>query len=135
MVIVPPPRAGDAANDQFRPLHWVLTKYGRAVAVPDGRVEVAGSGGSWKVIHHRNGVRPAVLVRGVPYRDALEFAEGYARSSGAGRLADPTAAWRRRPATEGQLAVLRRRRSRIWPDMTAGEASDLITSGTGGGDD
>jgi superfamily II DNA or RNA helicase len=45
----------------------------------------------------------------------------------AAQLLDPNAAWRSRPATEGQEKVLRRKK--MWRDgMTRGEASQLLTS-------
>ncbi len=112
----------------FIPLHWVLTKHGRAVAIPGGRIALEGTADYWRCVLYSPDHEPIPLVSVVPYRYAKEAAEDYILSIGAEKFADPSAAWRRRPATAQQRAVLRRRRIRIWRDMTAGEASDRITS-------
>jgi hypothetical protein len=71
--------------------------------------------------------------RDLPLEYAQGIAEDRARLMGGSRLADPHAAWRRRPASAKQLDVLRR-----WGllggrvDLTAGEASDLISAGRRG---
>ena len=74
----------------------------------------------------------AVLGRHLPLGYAQGVAEDRARQMGAERIADPGAAWRRRPASEKQLAVLYRRCIRVARDITAGEASDLIAAGRRG---
>ena len=58
--------------------------------------------------------------------------EDRARQMGAARLVDPGAAWRWKPASEKQRAVLYRRGIRAAHDITAGEASDMIAAGRRG---
>lgn len=59
---------------------------------------------------------------------ALQLAEAFVSSerSSALRLKDKDAGWKKRPASEKQLALLRRRRIPFRPNLTMGEASSLI---------
>jgi hypothetical protein len=45
------------------------------------------------------------------------------------QLVNPNAAWRSRPASEKQSAVLRRWGISVSPGLTAGESSDRISAG------
>ena len=62
---------------------------------------------------------------------SLEYAQGvgedYARSLLKNVFADPCAAWRKKPATTAQIAMLHKFRIHTSGFMTAGEASDLIS--------
>ena len=66
------------------------------------------------------------------YRDlTLEYAQGvaedYVRAAGAWGLVDPGASWRRVPASEKQLELLRKMKVVTRPGLTKGEASDLLS--------
>jgi len=63
-----------------------------------------------------------------PWTYALGVAEDYARRQQAGVLVDPSAAWRRQPPTDKQLALLRKWRVALPPDLTRGAAADLLTA-------
>jgi hypothetical protein len=113
-----------------RPLHWVEDASGRFVlAVSDGRITLEQRPRGWTATLSRYNASPVVIARELPLEYAQGVAEDRARQMGASYLADPNAAWRRRPASEKQLGVLRRRGAYITPGMTAGEASDLISAG------
>jgi hypothetical protein len=116
-----------------RPLHWVESASGRFVLPIDGgRITLEERPRGWVASVARYNASPVVIARDLPLAYAQGVAEDRARQMGASNLADPNAAWRRRPASEKQLGVLRRRGAYITPDMTAGEASDLISAGRRG---
>jgi len=116
-----------------RTLHWVQASPDRFVlAIPDGRVALEQGARGWTATLERYDAAPSVLGRELPLDYAQGVAEDRVRALGALHLVDPDAAWRRRPASEKQLAVLARRRVRTWPEITAGEASDLIAGGMRG---
>lgn len=69
------------------------------------------------------------VAQGVPgAAEALRMAEAYVEQerSSASRLKDRSAPWMRRPASEKQLALLRKFHAPVKPGLTAGEASQLI---------
>lgn len=110
-----------------RPLHWVHAEGGRFLLqlgqgetlqlVPDGEV--------WAVLRvDKEGYQ--VLRRGLDLGYAQGFAEDYARNNGDRWLLDPEASWRNKPASDRQLDALRRQRIRVGPEITRGEASDLL---------
>jgi hypothetical protein len=116
-----------------RPLHWVEAGAGRFVLpIPDGRVALEQGVRGWTAMLERYNAAPAVLGRDLPLGYAQGVAEDRVRNLGALHLVDPSAPWRRRPASEKQLGVLQRRGIRIRPELTAGEASDLIAAGMRG---
>jgi hypothetical protein len=69
---------------------------------------------------------PRLLGRGLDVGYAQGMAEDWVRQVRAERLTDRSAAWRSRPATDRQVAALRRRGIAVRPDLTAGEASTLL---------
>src|SRR5205085_1981419 len=61
-------------------------------------------------------------------QEALRLAEGYVQADRrvVVRLTSADASWRGTPASEKQIAMLRRRKIPIKPGLTKGEASGLI---------
>jgi hypothetical protein len=74
------------------------------------------------------------LISGVSLSLAQGTAEDHIRRIGVGVLVDPNAPWRRSqfPPTARQLAVLHRNRVPLPPNLTRGEASDLIARSIAG---
>ena len=70
--------------------------------------------------------RHQILARDIDLGYAHGIAEDHVRALGARRLADPRAAWRRKPISDAQAGVLRRLGIPIPDRATKGEASDLI---------
>jgi hypothetical protein len=64
-------------------------------------------GERWRVIV-RNRTEVRELAKALPLDYAQGTAEDFARQVGAGALVDPAAPWRSAPATDRQLAALRR---------------------------
>ncbi|WP_018086878.1 DEAD/DEAH box helicase [Desulfurispora thermophila] len=62
----------------------------------------------------------------LPLEYAQGIAEDWARANITLQFADKKSPWRKQPASYKQLTLLGRMGIRIWPGMTAGEASDLI---------
>jgi ATP-dependent helicase IRC3 len=113
-----------------RPVHWVDAGGGRFVlATGQGSVVLVprdGAGDRWDVVQTAPGAPPALLAGDLPLGYAQGVAEDRARALGAGVLVDPAARWRSRPASDNQLAALRRMRVPVPPGLTRGAASDLI---------
>jgi len=116
-----------------RPLHWVQAGPDRFVlTVPAGQIQLEQGRRGWSAVISPYGDQPVVIGSDLPLEYVQGVAEDRARRLGAERLVDPTAPWRRRPASDKQLAVLSRRSLRLRPGLTAGEASDLIAAGRRG---
>lgn len=102
---------------------FVLSLGGGSQIVLEPRTE------GWAVLEQRQGdQRARIKAFGLPLDYAQGAGEDLARSRGAAHLVDREAPWRQRPASEKQIAVLRRWRVGIRPGLTAGEASDQIAS-------
>lgn len=74
-------------------------------------------------------VRQRTLVAGVDTAiQAADFAEKFVKAErgSVNRLVDRKASWRRDPASERQKSALRYRRITFRPDITKGEAADLL---------
>ena len=83
----------------------------------------------WAVLERGQGGQSGrVVASGLPLDYAQGAGEDLARSRGAAGLVDREASWRQRPASEKQLATLRRWRRPVFPGLTAGEASDQISA-------
>jgi superfamily II DNA or RNA helicase len=116
-----------------RPLHWIaagpgcfLLSLGEA-----GSLVLEQQDARWRVVvRERSGAR--VLADALPLDYAQGTAEDYARRSGAGAFVDPNAAWRSAPATDRQIAALRRWQIPSRADLTKGAASDLLTAAVSG---
>lgn len=111
----------------FRKMTWVQLAGGRwTLPLPDGRLELAPQADGWSVDRLMNGQRPVRLAEGVTLEWGQGIAEEQVRSEKAEWLTDPERPWRRRPASGKQRQILER--EGLWrSDMTAGEASDLLT--------
>ena len=101
------------------------------LAVGTGEITLERTERGWDAITRLRGDAPCWIGRDLPLEYAQGVAEDQARRIGASTLVNPNAAWRRRPATGKQLAVLRYRGMRIGRRLSAGEASDLLTAGRG----
>lgn len=131
--VAPPPGTLVAASvDLFRarPLHWVQTQRGAWVLTlgQGTRRLLPDADGTWAVVHVPRGEVHRAVGRGLPLDYALGVAEDYARRQQAGVLVDPAAAWRQQPPTDKQLALLRKWRVALPPDLTRGAAADLLTA-------
>ena len=82
----------------------------------------------------RREIPPVLLGRGLPLPYAQGFAEDFARQQGMERLVDVKVPWRQDPATEKQTALLGKLGVAVRPELTKGEAADLITAVLGGWD-
>jgi len=121
-----------AAVDLFRarPLHWVQTQRGAWVlALGQGTLRLLPAAeGTWAVVYSQRDHAPHQVGAGLPLDYALGVAEDYARRQKARALVDPQAAWRQQPPTEKQLALLRKWRVPLPPELTRGAAADLLTA-------
>ncbi len=111
-----------------RPMAWVLAVGRWILPTGAGTVSLEPAGGTWDVIERpRN--QPALLVAGgLSLKWAQGVGEDLVRSRGAASLARADAPWRQRPASAKQLDTLKKMRIPHRPEMTAGEASDLISA-------
>jgi superfamily II DNA or RNA helicase len=103
------------------PLHFVLSM-GKA-----GDLHLRGRDDRWAVHHHhRDGSSEALA-----WDQSVEFAQGIAedtaRRIGPSVLIARDAPWRSQPASPAQLATLRKCRIRVQPNITKGEAAELLT--------
>ncbi len=83
---------------------------------------------TWQVIQVRREIQPVLLGRGLPLPYAQGFAEDFARQQGMEQLVDVDAPWRQDPATEKQTALLGKLGVVVRPEITKGEAADLIAA-------
>jgi ATP-dependent helicase IRC3 len=112
---------------QQHKFHWVAASGNRWVLSLGTRMLVlAPDENLWNVQQIAQG-QGAVLATGLDLGYAMGVAEDIARQSQVERLIDPEAAWRQHPASEKQIALLKRNRIKVRPDMTKGEAADLLT--------
>jgi superfamily II DNA or RNA helicase len=115
-------------------LHWVSTNAARhALSLGDGVIVLASNDQArWRVVRIDRRGAHEVIAEGLDLGFAQGVAEDYARRAGAGVLVSRTANWRRTPASEGQVAALRKFGIPVRPGITKGEASDLITAAVAG---
>lgn len=114
-----------------RELHWIESDSRRFVlSLGDAGLLVLWTRDlqSWTAEHVTRDRQRSEIVTGLDLGYAQGCAEDYARGLGAGALVSRTARWRREPATEKQVAALRRWRVPIREGLTRGEASDLLTA-------
>lgn len=108
--------------------------------LPDGRwILSVGVLGQLSLVQHegrwaaglvaKNGSK-TTLGKGLDIGYAMGIAEEFLREKapGAMKLADKTAPWRQRPATQKQIALLKNLGVAEDPDMTSGHAADIITA-------
>lgn len=125
------------AIDLFRPhpplpregLHWVKTGGGRfALSLESATLILAPTPDDrWRVLR-RDRAGTQCVADGLPLEYAQGAAEDYARKAGASTLITSGAAWRSTPASERQVALLRRWRVPVPDGLTKGAAADLITA-------
>jgi ATP-dependent helicase IRC3 len=115
-----------------RDVHWVIASQDRfALSTGKGLVylePMPDIPDRWRVRYKAKDATRETLREGLDLGYAQGFAEEYARQMGAGVLVDPTARWRRDPATEVQIDLLRRCRIPVRDGLTKGEATDLIAA-------
>jgi ATP-dependent helicase IRC3 len=117
--------------DLFRrsQLHWIeVDRTCYTLPSGDGLIVLKERDGLWNVtLKTRDGKQEILADRlSLPY--AQGAAESRARKTAYQKLSDPNAPWRIRPASEKQIATMRKMRIRFHPRLTSGEASDLIAS-------
>jgi superfamily II DNA or RNA helicase len=108
---------------QTRQGAWVLSlgQHGTLRLVPDGA-------DTWQVVQVRREATPVRLGEALPLAYAQGLAEDFARQQGVVQLVDAEAPWRQQPATEKQTALLRKLGIAVRPELTKGEAAELITA-------
>ncbi|MCX6544420.1 MAG: DEAD/DEAH box helicase [Acidobacteria bacterium] len=114
-----------------RALHWVASGATRhALSIGEAGMVILRADDlvHWTVLHLDQARQSHALAAGIDLGYAQGIAEDFARKVGAGRLVDRAAPWRTAPASEGQLGILRRCRIPFAPDISKGDASDLITT-------
>jgi ATP-dependent helicase IRC3 len=115
-----------------RDVHWVVASQDRfALSTGKGLVylePMPDIPDRWRVRYKAKDTTRETLREGLDLGYAQGFAEAYARQMGAGVLVDPDARWRRDPATEVQVDLLRRCRIPVKDGLTKGEATDLIAA-------
>jgi superfamily II DNA or RNA helicase len=114
-----------------RTFHWVRAAETRFVlSIGKGMIILTPDENGWTArFNSREGA--VQLATGRPLDWAQGISEDYAREMNAEHLINPLAPWRTRPATEKQLATLKRFRICTLPNISAGEASDLIAQAIG----
>lgn len=109
---------------------WIPTTDGQRYVLPFGTatLTLAPDGDDWAVLRQERGAPPETLASGLDLGYAQGFAEDVVRQAGLTVLVDADAPWRRDPATERQLATLRKLRLPIAPAMTKGAAQQAIAA-------
>jgi ATP-dependent helicase IRC3 len=82
----------------------------------------------WRATFYANDRSRQVIAENLPLSYAQGVAEDFARAQGVAALMKRNAPWRRRPASEKQLSLLRKLGIEPKAELRSGEASDLITS-------
>jgi ATP-dependent helicase IRC3 len=112
--------------------HWVPAGGGFTLATGRGQLTLRPEpGGTWQVVD-RGPRRRALVAGGVSLEDAQGIAEDLVRARRAEHLVDPSAPWRGQAATDRQRAALTRCGIPIPPELTRGQASDLLTAALAG---
>jgi hypothetical protein len=111
-----------------RPMVWVKAGARYVLGLADGHVALEPEAGNWRVVEYRRDSAPTVVASGLPLEWAQGAGEDLVRQRGAEALARTDAPWRGRPASDKQLAALRRLRIPHQPSISRGEASELISA-------
>ncbi len=111
---------------------WIPTD-GQRYVLPFGTatLTLAPDGDDWMVLRQERGAPPEAVASGLDLGYAQGFAEDVIRRAGLTVLVDASAPWPRDPATERQLATLRKLRKLrlpIAPAMTKGAAQQAIAT-------
>jgi len=117
-------------------VRWLVAARGQALALTAGSdgiilVEVAGAGPLplWQAVLEPkdHNAPPTRLCEPTTMELAQTIGENHARSVGSFRLAARDASWRRREPSEKVIAMLDRFHVEYRDDITAGQASDMLT--------
>ncbi len=115
-----------------RALSWVQTRQGAwvlSLGAEHGTLRLRPDGEeTWQVIQLRRETEPLVVAEHLPLDYAQGLSEDVARQLGVERLVDAEAPWRGQPASEKQVALLRKLGVTPGPGLTKGEAADQITA-------
>jgi len=112
-----------------RPAVWVpAPAHQYVLPIGTATLTLAPADNGWMVLRQERGTPVETLAAGLDLGYAQGFAEDVARQPGAAALIDPTAPWRRDPASEPQLATMRKLRLPIAPGMTKGAAQQAIAA-------
>ena len=115
-----------------RALRWVQTRQGAwvlSLGAQHGTLRLRPDGAeTWQVMQLRRDVAPVVLGETLPLAYAQGLAEDFARRQGVARLVDAEASWRQQPATEKQTALMQKLGLSVRPELTKGEATDLLAA-------
>lgn len=115
-----------------RALRWVPTRQGAwvlSLGSAHGMLRLTADGpDTWQVTQVRRAVEPVVLGDLLPLAYAQGLAEDYARHLGAQPLLDTDAPWRQAPASAKQKALLQQLGVAVPPEVSKGEAADLLTA-------
>lgn len=114
---------------KVRQFHWLKVNGSRyTLAFGQGLLILQRQGSLWDVYLKKKEGNQQTLAEQLPLEYAQGRAEDYARESGDMALINPDAPWRIRPASEKQIATMKKMRIKFHPGLTSGEASDLIAS-------
>ncbi len=115
-----------------RALRWVQTRQGAwvlSLGAQHGTLRLRADGpDTWQVLQVRREAAPLRLGDTLPLPYAQGLAEDYARHLGVARLVEAEAPWRQQPATEKQIAMLRKLGLAERAGLTKGEAADLLAA-------
>jgi hypothetical protein len=100
-----------------RALRWVQTRQG---------AWVLSLGAQHGTLRLRPDGAAMLLGETLPLAYAQGLAEDFARRQGVARLVDAEASWRQQPATEKQTALMQKLGVSVRPELTKGEATDLL---------
>jgi ATP-dependent helicase IRC3 len=110
-------------------LRWVAVGERWALTTGSGLLVVEPYAGAWRVVvQERSTHERQVLAQGLDLGYAHGVAEDFIRRRGATHLVDPNARWREQGISDKQRALLGRLGIPIDPDLSRGEASDLISA-------
>jgi hypothetical protein len=115
-----------------RALRWVQTQQGAwvlSLGAQHGTLRLRPDGlETWQVVQVRRDAEPVRLGDTLPLPYAQGLAEDYARHLGVARLVEAEAPWRQHPATEKQIALLRKLGIAARAGLTKGEAAELLAA-------
>jgi ATP-dependent helicase IRC3 len=115
-----------------RTLRWVQTHQGAwvlSLGAQHGTLRLRPDGPeTWQVVQVRRDAAPVLLGDTLPLPYAQGLAEDYARHLGVARLVEAEAPWRQQPATEKQMALLRKLGLAAQAGLTKGEAAELLAA-------
>jgi hypothetical protein len=115
-----------------RALRWVQTQQGAwvlSLGAQHGTLRLRPDGlETWQVVQVRRDAEPVRLGDTLPLPYAQGLAEDYARHLGVARLVEAEAPWLQHPATEKQIALLRKLGIAARAGLTKGEATELLAA-------